>query len=257
MLPVIFFSAVKDFLSCKFTFCCINGKFCLWQLFLFSLLLSSQAKYQHCLFWDLGEGLCLHFWPYFWKLSLCFSSIVKPHCGESPRLAAPARHQVSKVNLTASCSCCRVFSRVSRAGGEPLAVWGPAASSWSLWERGSATPHSQHRAGTGGSSDRAVLGVCPRALIHLLCGLESHPCAVVLSVWVFAMCFSRIVRYFLLEIHRNFVKKKIKTAHFAEGRRQFLEKFNVLLLKFNVLSYKTHIRRAFFLFFTQSSVILV
>lgn len=91
---------------------------------------------------------------------------------------------------------------------------------------------SEPRAGTGGSSDRDVLHVCPRASVHLLCGLESHPRAVVLSDRVFAMCFSRIVRYFLLEIHRNFVKKVIKTAHFAEGKRQFLEKFNVLLLLF-------------------------
>lgn len=55
-----------------------------------------------------------------------------------------------------------------------------------------------HRSGTGGSSDRGVLGVCPNALIYLPCILESHSRAVVLSVRVFAMCFSRIVRYFLL-----------------------------------------------------------
>lgn len=62
-----------------------------------------------------------------------------------------------------------------------------------------------HRSGTGGSSDRGVLGVCPNALIYLPCILESHSRAVVLSVRVFAMCFSRIVRYFLSEIHRNVI----------------------------------------------------
>lgn len=47
--------------------------------------------------------------------------------------------------------------------------------------------------------------VCPHASVYLLGILESYSRAVVLSAWVFAMCFGRIVRYFLLEFHRNFL----------------------------------------------------
>lgn len=60
----------------------------------------------------------------------------------------------------------------------------------------------------------------------------SHSHAIVLSVQVFAMCFSRIGRYFLLEIPKNFLLKIIRTAHFAEEKSQFLEKLNILLLLF-------------------------
>lgn len=119
--------------------------------------------------------MCLHFWPYSWKQSLCFSSIVKHRYGKSHKPAAPTRRQISQVNLTGSCSCCRVLSWVSRGGCDPLAAGGPAdaASTWSPLECGSAAPPSPtptalpgvfvHRSGTGGSSDR-VCGVCARCV---------------------------------------------------------------------------------------------
>lgn len=165
--------------------------------------------------------MCLHFWPYSWKQSLCFSSIVKHRYGKSHKPAAPTRRQISQVNLTGSCSCCRVLSWVSRGGCDPPGSRGTCRCSQHLVPSGMRQCRSPIPNTYGASRSPArgvcpqewhrweqcqgVRGVCPRALIYLLCILESHLHAVVLSVRVFAMCFSRIVRYFLLEINRNFV----------------------------------------------------
>lgn len=66
--------------------------------------------------------------------------------------------------------------------------------------------------------------MCPDTFIYLLCILYAHSCALVFSVCVFAMCFSRIRRYFLLEILRNFLLKIIKTTHFTEGKSKSFKK---------------------------------
>ena len=59
--------------------------------------------------------------------------------------------------------------------------------------------------------------------IYLLCILHAQSRASVFSVRVFATCFSRIRRYFLLEIPRDFLFKIIKTMHFAEGKSKYLK----------------------------------